>query len=84
MVGKHVELLTLDKVAEVLDSEVHGQEFSIECAIPRTELSREVGNRLPAPTNLLLQDGSNCRIRSIGHDACQSMWFRVRKQCDTG
>ena len=46
VIGKHIELTTFDKVAEVLDGEVHCQELSIECAVPsfrRTELSREVG-----------------------------------------
>ena len=87
MVSKHIELTTFDEVAEVLDGEVHCQELLIECAVPgfrRTELSREVGNRLPPITHLLLQDRSDCPIGRISHNACRSMWFRVGKKCGIG
>ena len=33
VVSKPIELMTLDKVAEVLDGEVHCQELSIKCAV---------------------------------------------------
>ena len=84
VIGMHIELATFDKVAEVLDGEVHCQELAIKCAVAgfrRPELSREVGNWLPAVINPLLQDGSNCSIGSISHDACWGMRFRVGKQC---
>ena len=45
--GKYIELPTFDEVEEVLNGELHCQEFSIKCAVldsRKTELSREVGN----------------------------------------
>ena len=80
VIGKYIELTAFCEVAEMLDCQVHCQELSIKCAVPRfgrTEFPGEVGNRLPPITNPLLQDGSNRAIRGIGHDACRHMGFRV-------
>ena len=80
MTGKHIELMAFNEVAKVLDCQVRCQELSTECAVPRfgrTEFPGEVGNSLPLITNPLLQDGSNCAIRGISHDACWCMGFSV-------
>ncbi len=71
VVCKDVKISPLQKISEMFDGEVYGQEFTIERAIPN--LSRfqglgEEGQRTPLTVDMLLKHRSNSNIGGIRHD----------------
>ena len=71
MAGENKELAVFKVVSKMSNGDVHSEEFMSECAVPGfswLEPFRKETKWLPHIVDLLLEDGTNSYIRSIGHE----------------
>ena len=82
-----MEDASFHEVAEMLDGQVHTQEFSVEGAVPCLswlQLLREVGNWAPIVPNTLLENSPYSRVRGIRDDARGGVRHGVKKEGGLG
>lgn len=80
MVRNNVKGLALQKVPEVLDDGVTGEQLTTKKAVARLgvlELPSEETQRVPLGVDSLLENSADCNAGSIQHDASGDVGSRV-------
>ena len=71
------------KVAEVLNGEINSEKLTVKGTVPclgRFENFGKIQNWVPVTIDELLKDTTNCKVRSICHDACRGLLDRVGEE----